>query len=430
MTRGFETPVAFRYREYRLFQADRFLATIATQMQSVVVGWEVYDITRQPLALGYVGLVQFLPAAGLSLLTGHTADRVDRRKILLFCHVGLVACSLLLYARGAAAGPTATSALPIYAILLLFGITRAFLGPASQALMPSLVPTEHFASAVAWGSSIWEVAAIAGPALGGVAYGLLHGARNVYLLCAVLYGAGTLFLDAMRPRTERMDTRAVSLETLLAGIAYVWQKKLILGSISLDLFAVLFGGATALLPVYARDILHVGPTGLGILRSAPAVGAALTALVIAQRPLRRRAGAIMFACVALFGVATIVFGVSRSFWLSLVALAVIGASDMVSVVVRSTLVQLETPAAMRGRVSAVNMVFIGASNELGEMESGLTAAWFGAVPAVVIGGVGACAVVLLWTFLFPDLRRVDRLELPQPAPSPPAPNAPPEAPPA
>jgi len=227
-----------------------------------------------------------------------------------------------------------------------------------------------------------------------------------------------------------MDTRAVSLETLLAGIAYVWQKKLILGSISLDLFAVLFGGATALLPVYARDILHVGPTGLGILRSAPAVGAALTALVIAQRPLRRRAGAIMFACVALFGVATIVFGVSRSFWLSLVALAVIGASDMVSVVVRSTLVQLETPAAMRGRVSAVNMVFIGASNELGEMESGLTAAWFGAVPAVVIGGVGACAVVLLWTFLFPDLRRVDRLELPQPAPSPPAPNAPPEAPPA
>jgi predicted MFS family arabinose efflux permease len=214
----------------------------------------------------------------------------------------------------------------------------------------------------------------------------------------------------MKPRTERMDREEPSLETLFAGIAYVWEKKIILGSISLDLFAVLFGGATALLPVYARDILHVGATGLGILRSAPAVGAAAMALLIAHRPLRRRAGMVMLGCVALFGVATVVFGLSKSYWLSLAALAVLGASDMVSVVVRSTLVQLKTPAAMRGRVSAVNMVFIGASNELGEMESGLTAAWFGTVPAVVLGGIGACVVVALWTVLFPDLRKVDRLQ--------------------
>ncbi len=399
-------PVAFRFREYRLFQADRFLATVATQMQSVVVGWQVYDITHQPLALGYVGLVQFLPAAGLSLVTGHTADRVDRRRIMLTCHVGLVTSSLLLYWRSVHGG----GVWPIYATLLLYGITRAFLGPASQALMPSLVPQEHFASAVAWSSSVWEIAAIAGPALGGLAYRFFDGASGVYLSCATLYALGGLSLVAMRPRTERMDTRAMSLATLFAGVAYVWNKKIILGSISLDLFAVLFGGATALLPVYARDILHVGATGLGILRSAPAVGAAVMALVIAHRPLKRRAGAVMFACVGLFGLATIVFGLSHSFWLSLLALAVLGASDMVSVVVRSTLVQLETPAAMRGRVSAVNMVFIGASNELGEMESGLTAAWFGTVPAVVIGGVGACLVVALWTFLFPDLRKVDRLQ--------------------
>ena len=276
--------------------------------------------------------------------------------------------------------------------------------------MPSLVPAEHFASGVAWSSTVWEIAAIAGPALGGLGYRVFGGAGGVYLSCASLYGAGAVVLLTMRPRIEQMDTRATTLRTLLAGIAYVWQKKVVLGSISLDLFAVLFGGATALLPVYARDILHVGATGLGILRSAPAVGAALMALVIAQRPLRRRAGPVMLACVAIFGVATVVFGLSTSFWLSLVALAVLGASDMVSVVVRSTLVQLQTPPAMRGRVSAVNMVFIGASNELGEMESGLTAAWFGTVPAVVLGGIGACLVVGLWTLLFPELRKVDRLE--------------------
>jgi MFS family permease len=402
----FTLPPAFGFREYRLFQADRFLATLATQMQSVVVGWEVYDITHKPLALGYVGLVQFLPAVGLSLVTGHTADRIDRRRILIACHIGLVLSSLLLHARAAHGG----GVWPIYATLLFFGIARAFQGPAGQALMPSLVPTEHFASGVAWSSTVWEIAAIAGPALGGLGYRVLGGASGVYLACASLYGAGGLVLLAMRPRTEQMDTKVTTLRTLLAGIAYVWQKKIVLGSISLDLFAVLFGGATALLPVYARDILHVGATGLGILRSAPAVGAAIMALVIAQRPLRRRAGPVMLACVALFGVATVVFGLSRSFWLSLLALAVLGASDMVSVVVRSTLVQLQTPPAMRGRVSAVNMVFIGASNELGEMESGLTAAWFGTVPAVVLGGIGACVVVALWTVLFPDLRKVDRLE--------------------
>jgi MFS family permease len=293
---------------------------------------------------------------------------------------------------------------------LLFGITRAFLNPAGQALMPSLVPREHFASAVAWGSTIWEIAAIAGPALGGGVYGLFGGAADVYLCCAGTDLVATVFLLAMRSPAAPPKANGASLKTVLAGIRYVLEKKVVLGSISLDLFAVLFGGATALLPVYARDILHVGPHGLGVLRSAPAIGAASMAFVIAHFPLRRKAGIVMLGCVALFGIATVVFGLSRNFALSLVALVVIGASDMVSVVVRATLVQLETPERMRGRVSAVNMVFIGASNELGDMESGLTAAWWGTVPAVVAGGIGACVVVLLWAALFPELRRVDRLE--------------------
>jgi MFS family permease len=397
---------AFQYRDFRLYQAARLLSTIANQMLSVAVGWQVYELTRRPFDLGLVGLVQFLPAIGLSLLTGNAADRFDRRKIVMICYAALAVTSALLYVSTRAG----TATWPIYSTMMLFATARAFLNPAGQALVPDIVPAEDFASAVAWGSSVWEVGAILGPALGGWIYSAGQGAGAVYVAGGVSYVLATLFVLAMEVRTGRMERGAASWETVVAGVVYVWKNKVVLGSISLDLFAVLFGGAVALLPVYARDILHVGPSGLGLLRSAPAVGAAIVAVVIAYRPFRRRTGAIMLACVALFGLATVVFGVSRSFWLSLVALAIVGAADMVSVVIRATLVQIATPPPMRGRVSAVNMVFVGASNELGELESGMTAAWIGTVPSVVFGGIAACVFVAIGCFVFPELRRVDRLE--------------------
>lgn len=397
---------AFQYRDFRLFQAGRALSIIGTEMQAVAVGWQVFEITKRPLDLGYVGLVQFLPGILLAIPAGHAADRFDRRAVLLGCYVSYALCSLLLFFQAA---HSTASVLPIFAILLLVGITRAFSGPASQALVPQLVPEEHFSNAVAWGASIFQIATVLGPALGGLIYGIFKGAHPVYAAAACMYTASFLFVLPMHVRTGRMEKKSVSIETLLAGFHYVWNEKIILGSISLDLFAVLLGGAVALLPVYAQDILHIGPRGLGLLRSMPAAGAALMAVLLAYRPLRRRSGLLMFCGVTIFGVATIVFGLSRSVALSLIALFILGASDMVSVVVRSTLVQIATPPAMRGRVSAVNLLFIGASNEFGQFESGLTAQWMGAVPAVVAGGVGTLIVVGLWTWLFPQLRNLDRL---------------------
>jgi len=403
---GVSGRAAFQYRDFQLYQAARLLSTIANQMLSVAVGYQVYELTSSKVDLALVGLVQFLPAVGLSLVTGNTADRFDRRRVVMVCYVALALTSALLFVWTR----TGSATWPIYVTLVLVATARAFLAPAGQALVPDLVPAEHFASAVAWGSSVWEVGAILGPALGGWIYATLHGAGAVYIAGAASYVAATLFAAAMKVRTGRMERGVASFETVVAGVVYVWKNKLLLGSISLDLFAVLFGGAVALLPVYARDILAVGPSGLGLLRSAPAVGAALVAVFIAFRPLRRRTGAIMLACVMVFGVATVVFGLSRSFWLSLAALAVVGASDMVSVVIRATLVQVATPPPMRGRVSAVNMVFVGASNELGEFESGMTAAWMGTVPSVVFGGIAACVVVAAYAFAFPELRKVDRLD--------------------
>ena len=397
---------AFDHREFRFFQGARFLSMIAAQMQSVAVGWEVYARTHRPLDLGYVGLAQFLPAIGLSLVTGHVADRFDRRRIVMITNVVMLSCAALLFALAYdPAGPV----WPIYAVLLVIGSARAFAAPAHQALLPHLVPAEHFGNAVAWSSSIWSVGMVIGPALGGLFYGAVHSAAPVYAACAVTYACAFALLASMRVRTGRMEKRATSWTTVLAGIHYVWANKLVLGAISLDLFAVLLGGAVALLPMFARDILDIGPWGLGILRSAPALGAASMAMFLAYRPLKRHAGPMMFACVAIFGVATIVFGLSTSFFVSLAALVVIGASDMVSVFVRQQLVLLATPEEMRGRVTAVNMVFIGASNELGEFESGVTAAWLGAVRAVVAGGVGTIVVVGTWCALFPALRKVDRL---------------------
>jgi len=375
-------------------------------MQSVAVGWQVFQITHRPIDLGYVGLVQFLPGILLSLPAGHAADRFDRRAVLLTCNVSYAVCSLLLFLQARAG---IHSVLPIFGVLLLIGITRAFSGPVSQALVPQVVPQEHFGNAVAWGASIFQVASVLGPALGGLIYGWAHGASSVYGTAVCMYSAAFTFILMMHVRTGRMETKEVSLETLLAGFRYVWQEKIILGSISLDLFAVLLGGAVALLPVFAQDILHIGPRGLGLLRSMPAAGAALMAVWLAYRPLRQRAGVTMFIAITIFGIATIIFGVSHSVVVSLVALFVIGASDMISVVIRSTLVQIATPPAMRGRVSAVNLLFIGASNEFGQFESGITGQWFGAVPAVVLGGVGTLLVVGVWSLIFPQLRQMDRL---------------------
>lgn len=375
-------------------------------MQSVAVGWQVFEITHRPLDLGYVGLAQFLPGVLLSMPAGHAADRFDRRTVLLTCYVSYALCSALLFLQ---AKGGASSVLPIFGVLLLLGITRAFSGPASQSLVPQLVPSEHFGNAVAWGASVFQIATVLGPALGGLIYGWTHGAHSVYAASACMYSAAFLFVLMMHVRTGRMEKRSVSVDTLLAGFRYVWQEKIILGSISLDLFAVLLGGAVALLPLYAQDILRVGPRGLGVLRSMPAAGAALMAVWLAHRPLQRRSGLAMFVAVAIFGVSTIVFGLSRSVLISLLVLFVMGASDMISVVIRNTLVQVATPPAMRGRVSAVNLLFIGASNELGQFESGITAQWMGAVPAVVVGGVGTLLVVGLWSWLFPQLRNMDRL---------------------
>jgi len=397
---------AFGHRDYRRFQGARILSVLGMQMQSVAIGWQIYSVTGRALDLAWVGLAQFFPAAGLSLVTGHVADRFDRRAILALCHAAMAGLSiaLMLVARDGGAHVA-----PVYAVLVGIGVARAFLGPANQALLPTLVSPEHFGNAVAWGSSLWQAATVVGPMLGGVAYAGFAGPAWVYAIAAGCAVGALVLVSTMRARpiaSRGAATRA----SVLAGVRYVWTNEIVLGAISLDLFAVLLGGATALLPIYARDILHLGPWALGALRAAPAAGAAVTGVLLAFRPIERRAGRKMFLGVAIFGAGTIVFGLSKSFAPALLALVLIGAADMVSVFVRSALVQLATPDAMRGRVSAVNMVFIGASNELGEFESGVTAQWFGAIPSVVIGGVGTLLVVALWVWRFPKLRDVDRLD--------------------
>jgi MFS family permease len=393
-----------RHRDFAVFLAARFLSATAVQVQNVAVGWLVYDLTRDPLALGLVGLVTFLPAVGLALVTGHVADRHDRRLILVGCYAltalaatGLLACALL--------RPAGTW--PVYALVLLFGVTRAFANPAGQALLPNLVPRAALGDAIAWGSGVWQTATIVGPAVGGLLY--VVGEAAAFGAAALGFAAAAGLFAAIRHRSVAPAPGGTDWGTLLAGLAFIRSRPAIFGAISLDLFAVLLGGATALLPVFARDILQVGPSGLGLLRSMPAAGALATAVFLAWRPLRRRAGLRMFQAVALFGLATIVFGLSTSFPLSLACLFVLGAADMVSVVIRQTLVQLETPDGMRGRVAAVNSVFIGASNELGEFESGAVAALIGTVPSVVVGGAGTLVVAALWARWFPELRDRDRL---------------------
>jgi MFS family permease len=405
MIEGESQAGALSFRDFRFFLAIRLPTALAVQMQSVAVGWQVYDISHTPLSLGLVGLAQFLPVFGFALVAGHVADRFDRRRILMTC-IGLqLLCALLLLAIMASG---TRDVRPIYAVLVLFGTARAFSAPAIQSILPNLVPRELLGKAFAWNSSSFQAMTIAGPAMGGLIYAL--GAGTVYAVSAALFLLSFVAALAIRSPPTQSDGRGMDLNSLLAGIRFIRSKPAIAGAISLDLFAVLFGGATALLPIYARDILVIGPLGLGLLRSAPAVGAVVVGLILAHRSLGRHAGRTMFAAVGLFGVATIVFGLSRNFMVSLVALAVLGASDMVSVFVRQNLVQRSTPDTMRGRVNGVNFLFIGASNELGEMESGATAAWLGSIEAVVVGGIGTLIVMGVWLWMFPPLRRVDRLE--------------------
>ena len=396
----------FRQSSFGLYLVSRLCAVSATQMVSVAIAWQVYERTGQALALGLTGLAQFATMALLAPITGDVADRVDRRALLAMCHGVFLACTLGLWwiAREPGLG-----VLPIYGVLAVLGATRAFWMPTGQALLPALVPREEFSRAVAWSSSNFQVASIGGPALGGSLIGF-GGVTTVYLASAALVLVSLLLLVRMRYRAERHVPSGSGWQRLLAGVRYVRSKRVILGAISLDLFAVLLGGAVALMPIYARDILHVGGWGLGLLRAAPAVGAGCVGLLLAFFPMQRAAGLRMFLCVALFGVATIAFGLSTSFPLSFLALAVLGGADMVSVVIRQTVVQISTPGEMRGRVAAVNLVFIGASNELGELESGVTAAWLGTVSAVVAGGVGTLVVTVLWALLFPELRRIERPE--------------------
>ncbi|MCE9624023.1 MAG: MFS transporter [Deltaproteobacteria bacterium] len=398
---------AFKHRDFRYFLSARFLALASHQMMNVALGQWIYEWTHNPLYLGYLGLALFVPKMTFTIFAGHTADHYDRRKVILVCRLlqflGVLGLALVATLQ--------LSALwVLYVILFLVGVANAFDGPASQAIVPQLVPTPHFSNAVKWNSSTMQMAFIVGPAAAGWLYALSNRAATVLYVVAAMRLASVLLVYVIKNRTERLAPSVMNLKTLLAGIRFVWEKKIILGTISLDLFAVLLGGAVALLPVYANDILKVGASGLGMLRAAPALGAAIMAISMAYLPPLKRAGATMLACVAIFGAATVLFAVSKNFYFSLLSLFILGSSDMVSVIIRGVLVQIKTPHEMRGRVSAVNLIFIGASNELGEFESGLTASLFGTVPAVLIGGVGTLTVVAVWNWLFPEIRRFKKLE--------------------
>ncbi len=398
-----------RHGGLRWYLLARTLATLAAQMQTVAVGWQVYEATHDPLDLGLIGLSQFLPFIVLILPAGHVADQYERRRVVAACFALMAAAAALMLAY------TRTGVVavwPVFAIMSLFGVARAFWMPAAQALLPNLVPPEDYGRALPLSSSANQIARIAGPALGGLLY--FAGAEVVYATVAALLAAAFGFMLGARALRGAPALRVpLSWANLLSGLAFVRSRPVVLGAISMDLFAVLFGGATALLPAYAGDILHAGPIGLGFLRTASGIGAALCGLALVVRPIQRHVGRWMFGGVAAFGFATIVFGVSRSLALSLAALTVLGAADMLSVYVRQMLVQLATPDAIRGRVSAVNSVFIGASNEVGEFESGVTAAWWGVVPAVVVGGVATIVVAATWTRLFPSLWRIARFPGPE-----------------
>lgn len=393
-------------QSFMAFFASRIATTMAIQMMMVAVGYQMYDITHSAWDLGMVGLLQFLPALLLTLVVGQVADSFDRRRIMGVCYVAQAIVGVLLVwaSLGGWVGREV-----IFAASVALGTARAFQLPTQQAVPPMLVEESILPQALAFNSGGMQFAIISGPAIGGFVY--VGGPYAVYAVCTVLFAFGALFLTRVSYLRQPTRTREpVSWHTLFAGVRYMRQNKTVLGATTLDLFAVLLGGATALLPIYARDILHTGTWGLGFLRAAPAVGALLTSIWLARHPIQRRTGKVMFGAVALYGVSTIIFGLSTNFLLSFVMLAISGVGDMISVVIRQSLVQLETPDEMRGRVSAVAAIFIGASNQLGEFESGVMAAAFGAVSSVTIGGIGTLAVVALWMKFFPQLTQRDRLQ--------------------
>ena len=397
---------AFAHRPYLLYWLARLFATFAIQIVVVAVGWKVYDLTHDPMALGYVGLMQFLPAFLLVLVTwygGRSRFATPDHRRLLHHRSGGGRLAVRAVVDG-----IAERCGRIYVILLVLGIARAFMGPAMQSVVPNLVPRAALANAIGWVSSSWQVAAIGGPVAGGLLYGISQFAA--FGTAVVLLAAAVGLMLALPPITVAQQDKEPAWQAVSAGFRYVFSNRIVLGAISLDLFAVLLGGAVALMPVYASDILVLGPAGLGMMRAAPGVGAILVAAFLARFPIRAMAGVKMFLGVAVFGLATVVFGVSITPWLSILCLGLMGAGDMISVYVRETLIQLATPDELRGRVSAVNMVFVGASNELGEFRAGSMAALIGTVPAVVFGGVGTLAVAGLWSVIFPDLRRAEKLD--------------------
>ena len=377
----------------------------AGQMLNVAIGWYVYSLTHSPMSLAYVGLAQFLPGLGIALIAGQAADRFNKRKIIAISSVTQALC-LMAFAFSVWTNAKPYPAASIYLLLFALSAARAFASPALSAMLPRLVNEEEFPRAVAVTSSAFQICTIAGPALGGLLYAIIGPAT--FTLISLFYFGAAMQTRYLEPHSAHTQSGLPD-QSLLAGVRYIRANRLLLALISLDLFAVLLGGVTALLPIYARDILNVGPLGLGCLRCAPGLGAAIVGLVLAHRTIERDSGQRMLACVAGFGFATVVFAISTNFWLSLVALIAAGGFDMVSMVIRQTLLQLSTPDAMRGRVSAVNGVFIGASSELGEFESGATAAWFGVVPAALLGGLGTLVVVALWTRFFPELRGANKL---------------------
>ncbi|MGF6807408.1 MFS family permease [Paraburkholderia sp. Clong3] len=394
-----------KHPPFQRFWCTRILSSLSFQMLAVAMGWHVYALTHSAFALGLVGLAQFLPMFLLTLVVGHVADRYDRRRIAAVCQ-SLESVAALLFAIGTFGGWI--SAPVIYVLAACVGASRAFESPAVGSLLPAVVPRGYLPKATAWATSANQTAQIAGPALGGLLYGIGPGAA--YLACTLTFAAAAASVWSIPLQMKPASRAPVTLESIFSGIAFIRREPVILGALSLDLFAVLFGGATALLPIFARDVLHAGPLGLGLLRSGTAIGALAGTIWLAHFPLRNRPGAAMFGGVIAFGIATIVFGLSHQFLVSLFALMVLGASDTISVVVRLSLVQLRTPDEMLGRVSAVNSLFIGTSNQLGEFESGLTAGWWGAQPAVLVGGVATIAIALLWMRFFPELRHTRTLE--------------------
>jgi len=423
---------AFASRDFRRYQLARVVAILGAEAQAVAVAWQVYSITHRAIDLGYTGLALFLPGLLFLLPAGHVADRFDRRHVILACYTLQCLASIMLAVHAISGSQ---NVLVIYAVLFVIGTGRAVSGPAGSALVPHLVPQEHFVNAVTWGGAVFQISNISGPAIGGLLFTFplahffpgtrLEGAGIVFIFTVATFIWFITLVASLHVRPGRMEHRGTSLKVIFAGFEYVRHHPILLGSFSLDLCVVFLGGATALMPIFAHDILHQGPRGLGVLRAAPAIGAVIMSIVLAHFPLRRHAGHKLFTVVAIFGAATVVFGLSRNLFLSLGALIILGAADMVSVIIRSSVLQLATPPAMRGRVSAVNSLFVGASNELGEFESGVTAQWWGAVRATIVGGIGALAIAGIWSVAFPKLRAADqltpealRVELPEEEPIP------------